>query len=418
MTESTVQEWRRGLGRYAGWLVALAAGASGCSMSMTLAPAVPTSPNGSTTKSSPVAAGKAIAKPEFLPDSVIDSGPSNSVSPKAPVVNVFGEFNRTRKSAGMLAADLALRQHTFVDSGFDADVHVDPSGKWMAYASARDAEATQIYTRRVDGPAAVQLTNGVSDDAQPCISPDGKRIAFSSNRNGKWHVYLMNPDGRNILQITNGDSNDMHPSFSPDGTRLVYSSLADGNGAGGLWQMAVIDLVSRQQKSIGPGLFPAWSPDKSRDVIAFQKTRARGSRWFSLWTCELSSGEPEQTEAGKVTEIAVSANAALVSPSWSSDGKHLAFVSIVEPAQTRNGKPQGQQDIWAIDADGSNRRRLTDGTATNLTPCWAVDNRVYFVSDRSGHESIWSLPSLNPAIPQTKESDSTTAANESAELKP
>lgn len=415
-------------------------------MSMTLAPADSTSHATSTTKPSAIADGKKTAKPaekpEYLPDSLIDSGSSKSGASKVPVVNVFGEFNRTRKSAGLLAADLTLKQHTFVDSGFDADVNVDPSGQWMAYSSAREGETTQIYSRRVDSPASMQLTNGASDDAQPCISPDGKRIAFSSNRNGKWHVYLMNAEGRNLIQITTGESNDMHPSFSPDGTRLVYSIMPENGGPSSPWQMCVIDLVSRQQKIIGEGLFPTWSPDKNRDVIGFQKTRARGSRWFSLWTCELPNGEIGPMEAGKVTEIAVSANAALVSPSWSPDGRHLAFVSIVEPAQTRNGKPQGQQDIWVVDADGTNRRRLTDGTATNLTPFWAVDNRVYFVSDRSGHESIWSLPAMIPTTPQTndatasirpeasattkpvaakpsvKETDTSTAANESAEVKP
>ena len=166
---------------------------------------------------------------------------------------------------------------------------------------------------------------------------------------------------------------------------------------------------------IGNGLFPAWSPDKSRDVIAFQKTRARGSRWFSLWICQLENGE-----ASAATEMAVSANAALVSPTWSGDGKHLAFASIVEPAQMRNGKPQGQQDIWMSDADGGNRRRLTDGTATNLTPCFASDNRVYFVSDRSGHECIWSLPTMlskNPRSAPMKEMEPSSAASDPSEIK-
>ncbi|HEV7447547.1 MAG TPA: hypothetical protein VGO18_33585, partial [Steroidobacteraceae bacterium] len=229
--------------------------------------------------------------------------------------------------------------------------------------------------------------------------------------------YLMNVDGRNVMQITDGQSNDMHPSFSPNGTRLVYSSLAgNGGGAGEQWQLHVIDLVTREDREIGPGLFPAWSPEKARDVIAFQKTRARGSRWFSLWTCELKDGE-----AAQVTEIAVSANAALVSPSWSPDGKRLAFASIVEPAQTRNGKPQGQQDIWTINADGTRRHRLTDGTATNLTPCWTVLNRVYFVSDRSGHECIWSLPILTASSESRvaeKEMEPSSAAGDPTEVKP
>ena len=453
MAGSSNTERQKGLRRYAGWFVALAAGAAGCSMSMTI-------PSPFTRAATPVVSGAkpatqpselASQSPEYLPDSLIDGGSGSSkASTKAPVVNVFGEFNPSRKSPRMLAAELPIKQHTFVESGFDADVTIDPTGQWMLFSSAREGESTQIYSQRLDSPGVTQLTNSAADDAQPCYSPDGKRIAFSSNRSGRWHLYVMNADGRNVIPVTQGDSNDMHPSFSPDGTRLVYSSLpADGGGAGGMWQLWTIDLVARQPAMIGYGLFPSWSPDKKRDLIAFQKTRARGSRWFSLWTCELRNSEAGDPEAVHVTEIAVSANAALVSPSWSPDGRRLAFVSIVEPAQTHNGKPKGQQDIWLIEADGNGRNRLSDGSAMNLMPCWTVDTRVYFVSDRSGHECIWSLPTTSTVIPNgndaaasrrdvaasprsisgktpetapskqsSKDSDSTTAANEPAELKP
>jgi Tol biopolymer transport system component len=353
------------------------------------------------------------AKPEYLPDSTLDSS-----SGKPPTVNVFGEFNRTRKGPAALAIAPSLKQHTFGETGYDADVTVDSTGQVIAFSSAREGERTQIYSQRMDSSTTTQLTHdAAADDAQPCFSPDGRRLAFCSNRSGVWHVYLMNADGRNVTQITDGQTNDMHPSFSPDGSRLVYSSLAGaGAGAGEQWQLMVIDLVSRETKAIGPGLFPAWSPDKSRDVIAFQKTRARGSRWFSLWTCELKDGEATQLK-----EITLSANSALVSPCWSPDGKRLAFASIVEPAQTRRGKPQGQQDIWIIDADGNRCRRLTDGAATNLTPCWAVRNRVYFISDRSGHECIWSLPIVTASSESRvaeKDVEPSSAAGDPSELKP
>ena len=75
----------------------------------------------------------------------------------------------------------------------------------------------------------------------------------------------------------------------------------------------------------------------------------------------------------------------------SPDGKRVAFATIVNPAQTSNGKVQGQQDIWVINADGSGRQRLTDGNGTNLTPFWSADGRVYFVSDRGGTECVWSV---------------------------
>ena len=107
---------------------------------------------------------------------------------------------------------------------------------------------------------------------------------------------------------------------------------------------------------IGYGLFPSWSPDKGVDRIAFQRARQRGSRWFSLWTLDLIDGE-----ARRMTEVAVSSNAAIVSPCWSPDGSGWrSRPSIVEPAQPRERQgppPVGQQDVWAIDADGGNRQR-------------------------------------------------------------
>jgi TolB protein len=131
---------------------------------------------------------------------------------------------------------------------------------------------------------------------------------------------------------------------------------------------------------IGSGLFPCWSPEKSKDRIAFQRARARGSRWFSLWTLDLVNGE-----ARNVTEVAVSSNSAVVSPSWSPDGRRLTFSTILDPA-----KEAGQQDVWIINSDGTNRQRLTDGKGVNAAPFWGPDGRVYFISDRDGKECIWS----------------------------
>jgi TolB protein len=137
---------------------------------------------------------------------------------------------------------------------------------------------------------------------------------------------------------------------------------------------------------IGYGLFPVWSPDRNVDRIAFQRARQRGSRWFSVWTLDLIDGE-----ARRLTEIAVSSNAAIISPTWSPDGKRLAFTTVLSPTHASGANLHGQTDIWTIDADGINRQRLTDGRGTNLTPCWGSDNRIFFISDRGGAECVWSV---------------------------
>lgn len=304
-------------------------------------------------------------------------------SARPPSVNVFGELDNASRAAPAPRGNGGFQQHTFLEEGFDSDVSLDPTGKWMVFTSTRDSDHPNIYLQKVDGLSVIQLTSDEADYANPTFSPDGKHIAFASTRGGNWDIYVMDADGKNVSQITNDLMQHVHPSFSPDGNRLVYSCLG---GRSNQWELWTVDLTTSEKRMIGFGLFPSWCPDKTVDRIAYQKARQRGSRWFSLWTLDLVDGEARQ-----VTEVAASSNAAIVSPSWSPDGKMLAFTTIAQPAQSGTVKAAGQQDIWTISADGSNRHRLTDGVGLNLGPCWARDDRVFFISDRSGAECVWSV---------------------------
>ncbi|HVT90243.1 MAG TPA: DPP IV N-terminal domain-containing protein [Tepidisphaeraceae bacterium] len=298
----------------------------------------------------------------------------------APVskVNIFGEIDGTDQGP-MHGGSGGFQQQTFIEEGADNDVSVDPKGEVMVFSSTRHSEHANIYLQRVNGLSVTQLTSDDADCANPSFSPDGSKIAFCSMRSGNWDIYEMDADGKNVVQITNSPMQEIHPSFSPDGSRVVYSSLA---GKGGQWELWVVNLNTGEKKQIGFGLFPTWSPNKDKDQIAFQKARARGSRWFSLWTLDLVDGQ-----ARRQTEVAVSSNAAIVCPTWSPDGKKLTFSTIVEPTKDKGG----QQDVWTINADGTNRHRVTDGNGTSASPFWAAGNRIYFVSNRNGTDSVWSV---------------------------
>ncbi|HEX8915929.1 MAG TPA: hypothetical protein VF796_26515 [Humisphaera sp.] len=310
---------------------------------------------------------------------------------KAVPVNVFGEMGQPRPLSRVVG-DAGFQQHTFTDEGADADCAADPSGKWVVFSSTRHNEHTDIYMQRVDGTAVTQLTSDQADDAFPSFSPDGRKICFASTRAGAWQIYMMDTDGRNVVQVTNGNMQCVHPTFSPDGSRIAYSAIGSRSAQ---WELWVADLRTGEKRMIGYGLFPRWCPDRSVDRIAFQKSRQRGTRWFSIWTLDLIEGEGR-----RLTEVVSSPNAAVVSPCWSPDGKRLAFATIVEPARSGAEKDErklalakqyGQQDIWTVDADGGNRQRLTDGNGMNLSPYWGADNRVYFISDRGGAECVWSV---------------------------
>lgn len=330
-----------------------------------------------------------------------DADPFDSSAPP-PQVNVFGELDGVARGVGKPVGDEGFQQHTFPDEGYDADVSVDPTGKWLVFASTRNSLHPGIYLQRVDGTAVTRLTSDDSDNAFPTFSPDGRQIAFCSTRSGVWNLYVMDVEGRNVVQVTSGNNQCVHPSYSPDGSRLVYSSLGSRTNQ---WELWTVNLGDGQKRQIGYGLFPNWSPDKTINRIAFQRARQRGSRWFGLWTLDLVDGE-----ARRVTEVAVSSNAAIVSPAWSPDGKRLVFATIIDPTR-QSARRKGEQDIWTVNADGTDRRRLTDGNGINLSPVWATDNRVYFISDRGGTESVWSV---RPEIADVFTAAAPTADNKEA----
>src|SRR4051794_33639859 len=110
---------------------------------------------------------------------------------EGPTVNVFGEFDGQQRLAAPAVGEGNFQQHTFVDEGSDSDVSVDRTGKWLVFASTRHSENAEIYMQRVDGQSVTQLTSGVADNAFPCFSPDGKKVAFCSTRAGNWNIYEM-----------------------------------------------------------------------------------------------------------------------------------------------------------------------------------------------------------------------------------
>jgi len=336
-----------------------------------------------------------------------------AVSPTGPrynpahkPVSIYGNMPGDRGAISPLDSTGQIRRVSFTEEGADFDVTLDRSFTHLVYASTRHRQTSDIYRQKIDGSAITQLTDDSSNDVMPAVSPDGKTIAFASDRSGNWDLYLMDANGGPAVQLTNDRMHDIHPSFSPDGKQLVYCSLGERSGQ---WQLVVIDVDNPTTKRyIGHGLFPQWSP--KGDTILYQRARERGTRWFSVWTVELD----ENGEAGSPTEVVWSSAYACITPAWSPDGKAVVFCTVTNPDADTQGDRPAESDVWISRVDGSGRTRLTRARFANLQPVWSGDNTIYFVSNRAtrGVENIWALDpddAIKVAFSQKETDDTQTA---------
>lgn len=300
--------------------------------------------------------------------------------------NIFGELSGTN-GASSSSDDFSenLRQITFAQIGSDFHPDISRDGKWIVFASTQHSQTSDLYIKPVGSKAVTRLTNDPGQDVMPAFSPDGRRVAFASNRNGSWDLYVMSTGGGQPIQLTADSGHELHPTWSPDGRHLAFCRL---NPASNKWELWVVDSMNPGvARFIGHGLFPRWSP--TGDTIAFQRSRDRGDRFFAIWTIDFVEGE-----AINPTEIASSPVAAFINPTWSPDGRRLAFAAVPNPHGGMGSSPDARphaSDIWMVELDGSGRSRLTGGNFVNLMPVWAPDWRLYFVSDRGGNDNIWSL---------------------------
>lgn len=197
------------------------------------------------------------------------------------------------------------------------------------------------------------------------------KIAFDSERDGNFEIYVMNADGSNQDNLTNYSRGDQFPAWSPDGKGITFTSWGREDGL----RAAIFAMdpdgsnVTRLSKSIGkqdaprfPGdwaSFSRWSPDGKRMLFL----SSRGESVFDIFVMDADGSNVQRLSttpgAGKLSE----------DPDWSPDGNLIAFNS------NRDGSPQ----IYVMATDGSNVKRLTDTWGSK--PRWSPDGqRILFTS--------------------------------------
>jgi serine/threonine protein kinase len=159
------------------------------------------------------------------------------------------------------AAETVAARPVWITSGTKiwdlADVSRD--GQWLALTSHLPQE--DVFIAQTDGTGLRQLTNDAAFDRAARWSPDGRRIAFYSNRGDSWDAWTINRDGSGLTQSTKG-AEAHYPSFSPDGTRLAFTEFVRVNRVSILdarkpWDAQTPEVLP----AFGAWRATAWSPD-------------------------------------------------------------------------------------------------------------------------------------------------------------
>lgn len=231
-----------------------------------------------------------------------------------------------------------------------------------------------------------QLTSGNGLDFNATFSPDGKLLAYASDRTGTFEIYVrpVDGDGRDT-QVTANAGQNLFPSFSPDGQFLAFSSFLRP----GIYRTPTHG--GNVERLTQFGAQPVWSPDGK--WIAFlshdRPTLATTDFYFrapesSIWIIPATGGAPRE-----LTPHA-SFSGGQSSVSWSPDSKEIRFANYIGRVAS----------LWTLQLDGNvlRKRFELDHRMMLGSTCFSPDSRqLFFVTaELNGDIGVWRLP-MNPA---------------------
>lgn len=224
---------------------------------------------------------------------------------------------------------------------------LSPDGRYVAYTSYRYGYQEIIVQSLTEIKPLLTPARGSFDRQNylPAWSPDGSKIAFTTNRDGNHEIYTMNRDGSDLRRLTNHPMVDVTPTWSPTGTQIAFTSDRTGSP-----QIYIVNADGTNPQRISAESHcdrPTWSPAPFNEIA--YTCRGGGGYQIMLFDFATRSSTPITDGIGSNE-----------SPAFAPNGRHLAFVS----------DRTGRQQIYTIHRDGTGLRQITR-EGSNKYPHWS-----------------------------------------------
>jgi Tol biopolymer transport system component/serine/threonine protein kinase len=213
-----------------------------------------------------------------------------------------------------------------------------------------------LYVMNADGSGQKPLMNSPGSDYDPAWSPEGKRIAFTSLRDGNKDIYVLNIETGAIVRLTtvSGDvQENSQPAWSPFGNQIVYT--AKRVGAYQVWVMSDTGQGNAQVARSGQAFWdylPVWSPDGTTILFSERDSQLVSRAWLmSIRYEDRESKDPSRLDLPRPVEDV----------EYSPDGNWIVFEGM---------DGEGNRDIYIITTSGGNRTRITNDPSTDFDPTW------------------------------------------------
>jgi len=223
-------------------------------------------------------------------------------------------------------------------------------------------------------------------------SPDGRFVAYSSDRGGKFDVWVQQVSGGDPVQVTRGAGHNWQPEWSPDGKYIAYRS--EGSD-GGLFVIPALGGAGLERRITTFGYYPRWSPDSSQ--LLFQTSQYQVPSKF--YVVKLDGSDPHEVLNEVQREL--TKPMWMISAAWHPDGKRISVWVVHAPAD---------HSIWTAPATGGSAvrseispeilksaeaafgSRIADWGGTDFRFSWAPSGRaIYFTRTFRGARNIWRM---------------------------